>query len=150
MVLAVGKPCALAEGSSNSLCSFAVNSDGFVILQNNAPIKTVHIGISYLVGILIKPIADSFYLKCALSVIHLPPTFFFRKRNKNSLHGRQNPISERWNSEEQLQIKTRQLQQNLPIQMVRLHFRLNRQAAAHLPAVAVVAAATPAADIIQL
>ena len=40
VVLAVGKPCALAEGSSNSLCSFAVNSDGFVILQNNAPIKS--------------------------------------------------------------------------------------------------------------
>ena len=83
MVLAVGKPCALAEGSSNSLCSFAVNSDSFVILQNNAPIKNVHIGISYLVGILIKPIADRFYLKCALSVIHLPPTFFLKKRNKN-------------------------------------------------------------------
>ena len=83
MVLAVGKPCALAEGSSNSLCSFAVTSDGFVILQNNAPIKNVHIGISYLVVILIKPIADSFYLKCALSVIHLPPTFFLKKRNKN-------------------------------------------------------------------
>lgn len=32
---------------------------------------------------MIKPIADSFYLKCALSVLHLPPTFFFRKRNKN-------------------------------------------------------------------
>ena len=24
--------------------------------------------------------------KCALSALHLPPTFFFRKRNKNRLH----------------------------------------------------------------
>lgn len=37
--LATGKPCALAENSSNSLFSFAVNSDDFVILQNNACFK---------------------------------------------------------------------------------------------------------------